>query len=394
MKRWLRFAALALAVCGLCGMLISGAPAAAEETVRLVALNIGKADCMLLLWQERAYLIDTGYAQTYPALQNMLQQYHVDHLDGVFLTHCHQDHQGALMALAQSDLPVGAWYAARIYADVKENKHPALLAAAVRKETVSWLDAGDTVDAGNGAMFTVLGPLSVHTENENNNSLVLYFSSPQGSILLTGDMKDDEEYELLDAGVLSACDVLKVGHHGDNQATSREFLQAVQPKAALILTSTQEEPDTPASSTLKRLKAVGCAVYVSQDARDAWQVTLENGVPSVEDIAWDHVPGRVTSLSLRIDPVDDTLTIRNTGREPVQLNGCTLYSSKGNDLLSLPDIALDAGESFVIGSRASTGPTDLKWDMKRVWHQKKLDVAILYDAYGRPVACTSNGLEE
>ena len=91
----------------------SPAPTAQMETpeAKLLCLNIGKADCMLLLWQDQAYLIDGGYYQTWPALETALSQYQVTHLNGVFLTHCHKDHFGGLYALAASDVPVDAWYA-------------------------------------------------------------------------------------------------------------------------------------------------------------------------------------------------------------------------------------------------------------------------------------------
>ena len=92
---------------------ISETGAAGE--LRLICLNIGKADCMLLLYQNEAYLIDTGYEQNGPALEAMLRQYGVSRLNGVFLTHCHEDHLGGLMKLAKSDITVDAWYAARIY---------------------------------------------------------------------------------------------------------------------------------------------------------------------------------------------------------------------------------------------------------------------------------------
>ena len=64
---------------------------------------------------------------------------------------------------------------------------------------MQYLKAGDVIPVGEQGALTVLGPLTVNEENENNNSLVLRFSCPQGSILLAGDMKDDEENDLLRA---------------------------------------------------------------------------------------------------------------------------------------------------------------------------------------------------
>lgn len=380
----------------LLGLVSIGVPGLSEteEGVRLVCLNIGKADCMLLLYQDEAYLIDAGYAHTYPALQTALAQLGVARLNGVFLTHCHEDHAGGLFPLAQSDVPVGAWYAARIYFGPTALQHPAVLAAAQRNESVVWLDAGNVIPVGTDGSFTVLGPLTLNEDNENNNSLVMRFSSPQGSILLAGDMKEDEEYGLLAAGLLSPCDLLKAGHHGDNKATSKALLNAVMPKAAVILTSTLEEPDTPASSTLKRLSGIGCQVYVSQDYHDALLFTLKGGQVTFQDVQWQGVPERPSGVGLAIDVDRDTLTIINRGAAELSLSGCCVYSTKGNELISLPDVLVAAGGAYTIGSDASDAPVDMTAQSKRIWSKKKLDIAILYDAYGRPVACTNNGLAE
>lgn len=390
MKHFFRVTALFFLVCGL---IFSGA-SLAEGEVTLYCLNIGKADCMLLSYGGEHYLIDTGYAHTYAALETMLEQLQVSRLHGVILTHCHEDHEGGLSALAQSEIQVDAWYAGKIYYDVKPGKHPAVLAAAARGQSVRWLSAGDEISLGGEGRLRVLGPLSVDSENENNNSLVLHFVSPQGSLLLAGDMKEDEEGELLAAGVIPPCDGMKVGHHGDSEATSLALLRAVQPRAAIILTASQEESDTPAPGTLKRLAAVGCQVFVSQDAQDALLLTLKGGVASVQDVAWPGVPERMRGLTLRIDRAQDTLTLRNAGDAVMDLTDALAYSSKGEETLTLPAVLLAPGEEYVIGSRMTTAACDLRWDEKQVWHKKKFDQAAVYDAYGRVLARTDNGLPE
>ncbi len=373
-------------------------PAAAENdgpAVTLECLNIGKADCLLLSCGETRWLIDTGYEATYGALETMLAETGTNHLDGVFLTHCHDDHAGGLMSLAKSGVAVDAWYAAAVYYDVKEGKHPAVLAAAERGEKVTWLSAGDVIPVGSDASFTVLGPLEADQDNENNNSLVMRFDSPAGSILLCGDMKTGEEEDLLAAGKAGPCSLLKVGHHGDDGIFFKGFLAAVRPEAAVISTSTAEEPDTPAPSTLRKLKEAGCAVYVTQDFHDAVLFTLEGGkVTGAEDVVWSGAPPRVEGISLEIDYEADTVTIRNNGAAPVSLDGYTIYSTKGDETLRLDGPTLDPGACWIIGGRKSTAAVDQTWDEKNVWHNKKADYGILYDPWGRPVSCADNGLTD
>ena len=367
----------------------------AESDVVMVCLNIGKADSILLMGDGWAYLIDTGYEQSFPAIEAMLTQYGVRRLDGVFLTHCHKDHSGSLMRLAQSGTEVSAWYGAEIFYDMKPNKHPLLLAANEAGASVTWLKAGDVIPAGPDGSFTVLGPLKVDTDNENNNSLVMRFSSPYGSILLCGDMKDAEEHSLLAAGAITPCDILKCGHHGDSGATSDALLSAVRPKYALISTATGEEEDTPSPRTLQRLYAAGAKVFVTQDFRDAVEFRLGGSGITAGDIAWEGIPERVRGLSMRISLVNDTVTVFNTASADIIVDDAVLYSSKGTQLFDLGRLRIPANGSVVIGSSVSPSSCDLYvQSKKRVWHTEELDTAVLYDKWGRPLAWANNGLSE
>ena len=375
-------------------------PAAAENAdgVTLTCLNIGKADCLILQAGEEAYLIDTGYERTYPALATALKELGITALEGVFMTHCHKDHMGGLLSLAQSDIPVNGWYAAAYYYNTDPEEHPILAAAAVRNEEPRFLYEGDFIPLKNGDGtwgFKVLGPLMIDEENENNNSLVMRFACPWGSILLTGDMKLEEEETLLNRGLFEKTDVLKAAHHGDNKASGEEMLAIVRPKVTLISTSTAEEGDTPAPSTLKRLADVGSQVYVTQDASDAWQVRLDGEGITVADIAWPGIPAAVSGISMAMDINEDVIALSYHGTQTVTLEGAMLYSTKGEDAYDLPAITLKAGQTYLIGSKSTDREDcDLYLEDKKIWHKSKRDVAILYDAWGRALARCDNGMEE
>ena len=97
---------------------------------------------------------------------------------------------------------------------------------------------------------------------------------------------------------------------------------------------------------------------------------------------------------MEIDYGTDTITLRNTAAEPVSLDGYTIFSTTGNEALTLKDLTLENGGSWTIGGRKTTVPVDQTWDEKYVWSDKKRDVGVLYDSWGRPVACADNGLKE
>ena len=67
------------------------------QELSLLAINVGKADCLLLRSGETAYLIDTGTKKTADQVLEVLNACGVDHLNGIFLTHTHADHAGTFV---------------------------------------------------------------------------------------------------------------------------------------------------------------------------------------------------------------------------------------------------------------------------------------------------------
>ena len=248
----------------------------AEYDLSLLAVNVRKADALLLRSGVDAYLIDTGTEESFPALYETLKSEGVTRLTGVIVTHTHDDHAGGLAQLLESDIAVENLYASGYYNKKKESKHPAVKAAKGTDLEVVFLFAGDTLPL-DGARLTVVGPLEKNDDKENNNSLVLLAEGGGGTILLTGDMEMPEEASLMKAGALSRVDVLKVGNHGEGDATSNALIDVLRPSLAVISTNTQDEPDTPDPRVLRLFASWNIPVLVTQDAVRGVQVTLRNG---------------------------------------------------------------------------------------------------------------------
>ena len=248
----------------------------AEYDLSLLAVNVRKADALLLRSGVDAYLIDTGTEESFPALYETLKSEGVTRLTGVIVTHTHDDHAGGLAQLLESDIAVENLYASGYYNKKKESKHPAVKAAKGTGLEVVFLFAGDTLPL-DGARLTVVGPLEKNDDKENNNSLVLLAEGGGGTILLTGDMEMPEEASLMKAGALSRVDVLKVGNHGEGDATSNALIDVLRPSLAVISTNTQDEPDTPDPRVLRLFASWNIPVLVTQDAVRGVQVTLRNG---------------------------------------------------------------------------------------------------------------------
>lgn len=355
---------------------------ASGETI-LFAVNVGKADALLLQNGDALYLVDTGTTESWGQLSCALRVMDVDHLNGVIVTHTDKDHIGGVMALATSSIRVDAWYASRFFVDVKEDKHPVKLAAELRGQTVHWLSSGDVLPLGDGTL-RVLAPLK-ESEEENDNSLVLLADAPCGRMLLMGDAEYPEEKQLLAAHRLPHCEVLKVSHHGGDDATSDALLNAVRPHLAVISTSTRERPETPAPALLKRLKRVGAAVAETQDTQGGVLVRMEEGNVHVMLADWGELPPAAANVKLTEKRArEDVITIANQSEEMVDLSHWFIRSEKGDEIFVLPaGTMLAPGQAMTVGTLTTETPVDLIWPEKNVWHNKQADQAILCDGFGR-----------
>lgn len=377
MKKWL--------TC-LLALLTLTMPASAEgDALTLYAINVGKGDALLLHAGEHTYLIDTGKVEHWGELSCALETMQVTHLTGVILTHTDKDHVGGAWPLATSSIRVDGWYASAYFEGVKEKKHPAVLSAALRGQKVTWLKGGDVLPLGDGVL-RIVGPISP-SETENCNSLVMIAEGGGGRMLLAGDMEHEEEFELLNAGLIPKCEVLKVGNHGEKDATSEALIRYVQPRVAVISTNSAEEPDTPSMTVLRNLYSLRTQVFETQQADCCVMVSLQDGEVAAQLMGYRGHPALPEGVRLTDrEPEEDHIRIRNYGSAPVDVSGWYITSDKGGEMFVLPEgTVVNPGEVCVISTLSSSMTGDVVWPQEKVWHKSKDDAASLYDVYGRLV---------
>ena len=354
----------------------------ADTPLTLFAINVGKGDALLLNCGGDTYLIDTGLQEHWGELSRALKMLQVERLTGVILTHTDKDHAGGLLPLATSSIAVEGWYAPAHFTG-KESKHPAVEAAALRGEKVTFLRAGDELPLGTGKL-TVVGPINA-SDVENCNSLVLVAEASGGRMLLTGDMEFPEEEDLLAVGAIPTCSVIKIANHGEEDATSEALIRAVRPEIAVISTSTAEEPDTPDERVLAVLSKYGVKMYQTQDAQSGVLVTIDQGETTASLMDYTNLPAAQKGVDIAgVDNGDDRITLRNQGKEAADVSGWYIVSDKGNQIYVLPEgTSIAPGGELVVSSLSSTEKGDLVWPDTKVWHKTKEDIAYLYDVYGR-----------
>ncbi len=90
-------------------------------------------------------------------------------------------------------------------------------------------------------------------KDENDNSIISYFTYDDFTYLFMGDASKDIEKQLLDMYDLKA-DIIKVGHHGSNTSSDEEFLNQLDCRLAIISAGYKNKYNHPSTETLKNLQ--------------------------------------------------------------------------------------------------------------------------------------------
>lgn len=377
-------ALLLLALCA-CGAPAAGTPAAvpvtaADGDVQFFFVNAGKADAMILSAGERHYLVDTGEKTSVPAILGALRLLGIEALDGVFLTHTHSDHMGGMELLAEN-IAIQMLYHASIteLTDKGVNKFERLSEELSIPHTA--LNAGEALTLADGVTAEVLAPLVPNTEDDNDQSLVLMVTANGRTVLLTGDMQFAEEQTLLDAGTSLKADVLKVGNHGNPDATSDAFAAAVSPSVAVIPTDTDVDNDSANPRVIAALDGADILITENYSIGVCVTISADGSITTGEASAAALSP--VTIQDIRKQ--DQTATLQNSG-PAADLSGYILFSEKGKELLVLPEgTVIPAGGTITIACEGGRG--NVIWAGEtEVWHPDKEDTGILYDAFGRELS--------
>ncbi len=237
--------------------------ASSNEAGRIHFINVGEGDSILLEIEGKSALIDTGNLISGPRLVKYLKEKGIEKLTYLILTHPHPDHIGGVFFI----LP--ALKVEKIYDNGQDLAGVRKICAIYRwyedlvrkRKNYAVLIYGDSLTLGS-LTLEVLWPPEVPTPSDFNAFSLLTMVKGDGfSCLLTGDLTAAGERELLKREVNLKADVLEVGHHGAEDATSQEFLEAVSPGIAVISVDKDNFWGYPSTRVLQRLKKAGVKVY-------------------------------------------------------------------------------------------------------------------------------------
>lgn len=273
-------------------ILWSLASAVLPQPFKIAFLDVGQGDSILIRTQEgKNVLIDGGPDKTVLYKLEKYLPWYDRSIDAMILTHPHADH---LIGLIET---------------MKRYKVERIISTGVvhtTPEYLEWLDLikvkniptevfkkGDRMAIGDGIDLIALSPersmVGERVEDLNNSSLALLLQTSSEKILLMGDAEDPIEKQLMsDKRVnenldlfsinIEDVDILKVGHQGSRNGTSKDFLKIVRPKYAVIFAGIDNRFGHPHLDTLKRLHDSGAKILRTDESGDIVFTITKNGL--------------------------------------------------------------------------------------------------------------------
>ncbi|MEK4091590.1 ComEC/Rec2 family competence protein [Viridibacillus sp. FSL H8-0110] len=224
-------------------------------------IDIGQGDSILIQSKKENILIDAGNKEAGDEVIAYLQKNNVTTLDAVVSTHPDADHVGGLAEVINS-IEVKKVYAPKVSHTTIAYKN---FLTAVKNQGLKITQAKTGVEiptTEENLSLKFIAPVTTYSQSDLNDwSAVLLLQNGNNKFLFTGDTEFPAEDDMLAKNLIPQVDVLKVSHHGAEEATSDAFLAKAKPTYAAISVSATNGYGHPTAVTLNRLKKVGAKVY-------------------------------------------------------------------------------------------------------------------------------------
>ena len=234
---------------------------AQENSLKIHFIDVGEGEAVLIQSKDKNALIDTGNILSGYKLIDYLKENNVKVVDHLIITHPHLDHIAGIFFIMPK-FTIKRTYDNGCGLGTLNNSLLSYYEKTFRlKDNYRVLKEGDIIKLGELTLTVIWPPAKSLSGDFNYNSLVIMLDYKNFRCLLTGDINNAVEAELLKRKINLGAEVLKVAHHGASDATTKDFIERVRPKFAIITVDNNNERGYPAKSVLDLLEAENIKTY-------------------------------------------------------------------------------------------------------------------------------------
>lgn len=226
-------------------------------------LDVGQGDAIFIETpDDYQILIDGGPDKSVLHELGQVMPFWDRTIDVVVLTHPHSDHVAGLVEVLRryrikKIYMTGVLHTSSDYItflNLIDEKN--IERQVVIEPSVLYLD--------HGIYFDFIYPLKsfagLQVQSLNNTSIVNRLAWGESEIILTGDLENEGEEELLNSDQDISADILKSGHHGSATSSRDEFVELVNPETAVISVGSGNGFGHPSGRTLKKFERMAIEV--------------------------------------------------------------------------------------------------------------------------------------
>ncbi|MCQ2424300.1 MAG: MBL fold metallo-hydrolase [Clostridia bacterium] len=234
------------------------------EKFTVDVLETGKSDAILIRADGTVILFDTADTDDGAAIVSFLRNYGITKIDWLILTHYDNDHVGGAPAVIRS-FSVGRVVGPDYDRDSSRmrNLSAALAETGLKLEKLTDDVRFETL-GGEVWINTTRKTFDLSDESEENNmSLIVSVTSDGHRFLFLGDALKARITEYCDLdGALSACDFVKLPHHGDWNKGLGLLLEETEPSVAVVCADRKEAVE---EKLFDECGSLGTVVYGTWD---------------------------------------------------------------------------------------------------------------------------------
>lgn len=218
-------------------------------------MDVGQGGGVFIQKDGKTILYDCGDTFAGQVVTDYLDALDVEKIDLLIISHAHKDHMGGCLHVLEK------MKVKRVYHNGSKARTATwrkFLKVVGQKSQAVPVEKDMTAEEG----IEVLVAYDSHGlySKEADNSVLVRLIDGKIRVLLTGDCEAVCEKEIGKTSTVQS-EILNVGHHGSDAASSPEFLEQVKPRIAVIQAGTRNQYEHPRPSVLTRLKQVGATIY-------------------------------------------------------------------------------------------------------------------------------------